>query len=316
MWNRVRLEVAVTMGCNFECAHCYGYGCPSYMNVKMSPDEVVSILDAYFRRGGGAGVKFTGGEPTLNMSALLAGIDYCTNHGIPSTLATNGWWGKEKTIYHVLQDVANVGVTGIFVTYDLYHAAFNKWENVKRILEYTSECNIPSAVINITRCASSEYKNEVERITNGDTEGLFSRGIAAIAVSNGRAQNVKHTWERLPLVCPFTAAWRQVLPFVSLLPENRICINCVHNEAHIFEYHGNWTDWVDARINERLQLQLKYQAFLTELDKQPHPFVDGCDVCTFIGGKYGQENKYREYGSLLQEVKGYASGIPASGVGI
>lgn len=281
-WNNVRLQICLTMGCNFNCAHCHSLCSPSRMKEKMTPDDVLKILSEYSARGGRIGIKFSGGEPTLNMPALMAGIAYCTIHGIPSTLATNAWWGKNKALEY-LAAFEGAGLTTLLTTFDTFHAAFHPWQDVKNILDYLPYSNVGMAPIFVTRELGEKYKSDILGIVGSkDYDYFINHAGIGFAVSNGRAQNIKKDWNKVELVCPFTTNWRQMMPFVSIMPGNKISLNCVHNKGHIFEYEGDWTIAVDRVLDVYMEKQRKYGLMLSELSKKENVFCDGCDVCSYI----------------------------------
>lgn len=279
-WQSIRLEIIITLGCNFSCEYCYNYGCPSRMHEKLSPDDVIRMLSDYKRAGGGMGVKFSGGEATLNMPALIAGIEYCRDNGIPSTLATNGWWGKERLIESYLQRFCDSGLTAIFVTRDKYHAKFGKWSDVKNVVDLSPEYGILSFILHNTR--SDKYKDELIEVTEGDLEAYEDRISINSIVSCGRAQSVKQDFEQYPLACPFITSYRQTYPFISLLPGNNLCLSCIHHAGHTYEYSGSFVAAVESMLDDFMTMQRRFYYYLTEMDKQSHPFVDGCDVCEAI----------------------------------
>ena len=81
------LALEITRRCNMSCAHCLRGGAQR----KDIDFNIISSLLSRVKEI--QSLVFTGGEPTLNVSAMRYTLDYCKSHGIKVSqvwLATNG----------------------------------------------------------------------------------------------------------------------------------------------------------------------------------------------------------------------------------
>jgi len=100
-----RCEILITKRCNFSCKYCRGIG------AELSPDEVKNIIHIT-KKDGLNNIRFSGGEPTLNLGTLVAGINAARRckHIAVSTNGSADW-----DIYKMLIDI---GVNDFSISLD------------------------------------------------------------------------------------------------------------------------------------------------------------------------------------------------------
>lgn len=124
------VAIEVTRRCNMHCAHCMrGEAENKDLSVKML-DEFLSQFDEI------GFITFTGGEPTLRLSAIRETLRYCREHGIQVYgfyLVTNGkritqaflntmiaWYA------YCLECGGDEEYCGVALSLDPYHAAIDR----------------------------------------------------------------------------------------------------------------------------------------------------------------------------------------------
>ena len=123
--------LALTMQCNFECAHCITESGP-HVRSALTDAEAEQLIDEI--PGSTANICFTGGEATLKIDMLLRGIRQARALGLIPTIVTNGYWARdEKHAATMLEKLAAAGLVGICVSLDRYHLEFAGPENALRI---------------------------------------------------------------------------------------------------------------------------------------------------------------------------------------
>jgi len=102
--NVVQLSFNLTNTCNLMCRYCYGaYGEPSKKNY-ISPETILGVLKRAIKQDTKeVRVVFVGGEPTLNMAAIRAAVEYLTEISMPSKyyISTNGVVPEEDLGYMI-----------------------------------------------------------------------------------------------------------------------------------------------------------------------------------------------------------------------
>jgi len=106
-----RFDLALTYGCNVECAHCYVER-PKGMT-SLAREEWKRVLDKIWAIGT-PHVCFTGGEPTLHPN-LVELVQYAQEVGLVTGLLTNGRALADKAL---LQRLADAGLDHIQITFE------------------------------------------------------------------------------------------------------------------------------------------------------------------------------------------------------
>ena len=105
------LYVLLTNRCNQRCRHCYMYA-GEYEFDELDPRQWKTILDA-FKRCGGDGITFTGGEVTV-YDGYVQIIRYAHELGLSVTVLTNGilWSQDAVNALHSCIDEVQVSIDG------------------------------------------------------------------------------------------------------------------------------------------------------------------------------------------------------------
>ena len=90
------IYIYLTNRCNEHCRHCYMYAGDEDFK-ELSPDQWINVLDD-FRKNGGTGVTFTGGEVTV-YKCFDKVIRHAHEVGLKVTVLSNGIQWKEDLIH-------------------------------------------------------------------------------------------------------------------------------------------------------------------------------------------------------------------------
>lgn len=287
-WTNSVLEIALTLGCNLKCAHCFTYGEPEKNEHSIGKDEVVEIIAPYIKRGG-TSVSFTGGECTLNMESLLSGIFFASGHGLKTGVATNGWWGKDHLDEYIAMFSA-VGLTLLCVTFDKFHAdAGAEWQNVKRILGRGVEYGIYTT---LSWCTAEIGVNaqvlEAVKLVGPDYPIILQKALRigyAVHIARGKRLKMGRTFEVSDWQCRELQGERAA---VGILPGGFLYYRCEsRNPRMIHPYRGDWTEKVEQLDRRHMYRELEAKGLhaFDRLKPDTRAYHDGCDMCHDLAGK-------------------------------
>ena len=118
-----------TYRCTAKCKSCRTLSSPSATE-RLSCDEVLLAIREAYSAGVGV-VVFTGGEATLELNSLIAGLRLATELGLPTRLVTNAWWAEDETTAKTfLSELQEAGLTEINYSTGDQHVRFVSLENV------------------------------------------------------------------------------------------------------------------------------------------------------------------------------------------
>lgn len=153
------LIIEVTRKCNFSCAHCMR-GNSEYIDIDLAYiKEILSQIDFICY------LTFTGGEPTLNLNAIRATLQYCKEFKIPvlnTCIVTNGTNASDEFLeiakewydYCSLFIKQPMNYGGTQISQDIFHAPIPK-ENIQKILTLPNsglkKNDYPNELINMGR---------------------------------------------------------------------------------------------------------------------------------------------------------------------
>lgn len=133
------LAFVTTYRCNFLCDHCSLSAGPNRREV-LSIHIMRQAIEQAYDLPSIRLVVFTGGEPTLCQDLLYEGIGLARKKGFFTRLVTNGWWAQTpERAREFLQNLQEVGLTEINISYDDFHSSYLK--------QYGGEQNIINAVM-------------------------------------------------------------------------------------------------------------------------------------------------------------------------
>ncbi|HWT30792.1 MAG TPA: radical SAM protein [Propylenella sp.] len=125
IWDRYepseRICINLLLRCNLRCGHC-NVGSHPERREALEPEEVELILAAA-ARAGKRHVTFSGGEPMLDRSALLAALGAANRLGLASDLETNAFWARSPVAARdELRVLADSGLQGLVLSADAFHS--------------------------------------------------------------------------------------------------------------------------------------------------------------------------------------------------
>ena len=149
------LAIMLTRRCNMACAHCSVESGPK---AGTNGPPLAELLDAV-RAAAAAGVPYvnvTGGEPMLRERAALEVLRECRRLGVATRVTTNGFWGRTpERARRTLSAMLDAGMSGLTVSYDRFHAAFQGPAPVVHIAQAAVALGV-SVEVNVTRLADDE----------------------------------------------------------------------------------------------------------------------------------------------------------------
>lgn len=141
--------VMVSRRCNMSCGHC---SVESHPKIKTQPteDELHALVDRLLKSGVKR-IQFTGGEPMLRQELLLELMTKARDHRVPSSMVSNGFWGKKRDkVGELLEQLRSAGLRRLALSYDRYHAEFQGPQPLLNILDAAQEIGW-GVHINVTR---------------------------------------------------------------------------------------------------------------------------------------------------------------------
>ena len=130
----VDLGILLSYRCQCACDHCL-YNCGPSWEDWMQPQELSACLQYVSRWTHPFQVHFTGGEPFLNFSLLLYGVELAARLGIPSYVETNAGWCLDETLtMQRFEQLRTAGLGGVQISCSPFHAAHIPLERTQRAL--------------------------------------------------------------------------------------------------------------------------------------------------------------------------------------
>src|SRR5688572_28671267 len=145
----------ITRRCNMECAHCSVESGPKAgAEGPPLPDLLEAVRSA--AAAGVDAVNVTGGEPMLREREVLEVLRECRRLGVATRMTTNGFWGRTPArARRTLAALIEAGISGMTVSYDRFHAAFQGPEPVVNIAHAATASDF-ALDVNVTRLANDE----------------------------------------------------------------------------------------------------------------------------------------------------------------
>lgn len=137
--------VIFTQGCNARCLYCHNADTQTTKGGRsITADEIITLLKkerAYF--SGGGGVTFSGGEPTLQVDALIPICRQIKEAGFNIALDTNGTMATKSV--KELYDLCDLILLDVKQIDDTWHRKITGVSNkgVLRMVKYREESGKP-----------------------------------------------------------------------------------------------------------------------------------------------------------------------------
>jgi hypothetical protein len=160
----------LTYKCVYECDHCFLYCGPNAEGVftleqvraaLIQMKEIKSIKTAYFE----------GGEPFLYYPLLVESLRMSKNLGFEIGVVTNAYWATSKEDALIwLRPLAQIGVSDLSVSNDIFHAGEGENLSARYALEAARELGIPcdSICIEAPKVIRDDKKWLGEPVVGGD----------------------------------------------------------------------------------------------------------------------------------------------------
>ena len=231
-----RIEFSVTNRCNSYCKHCFveekeRRSGPAAIDRCLAVEVVRKVVEAYHPTS----LMASGGEPLLYPDVACAIHAMATACGIPDrTIITNaGTPRSEAKAGDLAFRLAESGVTGIWISVDVFHQEHIPLEVVERNVRAYIDAGIPQLAWNPCWVISADDDNPCDRRTRAVLEALAHLPVDAdkggnILQPNGNAQKWLRSY--LPPKVPMPTGSCEDVPHGSRLDE----IGCIGIEP------GGW----------------------------------------------------------------------------
>lgn len=155
------LSLMPTYRCNASCKSCGTLSSP-HVKTRLSEEQVTSVIDEAHDAGIDL-VVFTGGEATLELGMLFAGLERAHAKGMQSRLVTNAHWASSEADTHqFLQQLRDAGLDEINFSTGDQHVRFVAVENVLRAVRGALHVGFTPAVMVETTAASKVTRAVLE----------------------------------------------------------------------------------------------------------------------------------------------------------
>jgi MoaA/NifB/PqqE/SkfB family radical SAM enzyme len=135
------LGILLTNHCNAECSFCCKSSSPRDKRGLEMEENIELINQA--KRNGFEQIGFSGGEVMLNFNRLLTLAVECKKLNLSFTIATNGFWAKNKESGRLkLRELKKYGLTLIQASYDESHSEFISKNDFQNLLEIAIDENV------------------------------------------------------------------------------------------------------------------------------------------------------------------------------
>ena len=135
----------MTDKCNAACDMCC-FSC-SPAGKQLLDKETVKDYIRQAKEMGIKNVAFSGGEAIMHYNELKECMSYAKSLDMPSTLVSNGFWGKDyKKGYEMLSGLKEAGLYACSLSVDKFHQEFVSYEAVRNAIKIASSLGVMSTV--------------------------------------------------------------------------------------------------------------------------------------------------------------------------
>lgn len=201
--------LALTMQCNFECAHCITESTPE-LRERISLEGALALIDVISRES--KNICFTGGESFLRKHDLFECITAAKNKGLTVSVVSNGYWAKnEQTTIKNLNMLAAAGASGICISLDRFHLDFVDSKNALRIAQLSKDAGLNHL---IRVCATQNDSFADSMIDSHKQDGINFQRVRVLRMGRAKFLPVESfaTTSELPEGCCTTVRSPIVLP--------------------------------------------------------------------------------------------------------
>lgn len=134
-------RAVVTYNCNIMCS-CCNYRCGPYKKGFMSVKHFEEQIKCYYNEGYGDYIIIEGGEPLLQSGIVFKYLKSIRNLESRKYIVTNGYWGNLEAYIYILEDIKNMGLSGVILEYDYFHSRFIDFRTIQNAIEKLLQWNL------------------------------------------------------------------------------------------------------------------------------------------------------------------------------
>jgi len=188
------MHLLLTYQCTQECDHCFVWSSPKYLET-MTLKHVHELLKEAKKLRTVTWVAFEGGEPFLYYPILVKGIREARNLGFKVEVLSNAYWATcLEDALEWLRPLAELGVSDLGLSSDVYHGEDIEAERVKKGVEAAQKLGIMKVGI----MATAKMPEKLVGLP-GSAGELMYRGRAAKKLLEGAPSK---PWTELK-ECPY-----------------------------------------------------------------------------------------------------------------
>lgn len=131
----------VTYKCNIMCS-CCTYRCGPHRKGIMDVKDFERYIKDYYDEGYSDYIIIEGGEPLLQSGIIFKYLKSIRNINSRKYIVTNGYWGNLEAYIYILEDIKNMGLSGIILEYDYFHSIFIDFKTIKNAIEKSLQWNL------------------------------------------------------------------------------------------------------------------------------------------------------------------------------
>jgi len=184
--------IALTLRCNFQCAHCITESGPENRQT-IDKSQALALIDRIACES--ENICFTGGESFLRRNDLFVCIARARELGLNVSAVTNGFWAKnDEQTRETLHRLAECGLSGICISLDRFHLPFVEPSNALRIARLCQEYGL-NHLIRVCATVDDEFAEEL--INPGRYPGVNFQRVRVLKM--GRAVHLPaHSFKSSP----------------------------------------------------------------------------------------------------------------------
>jgi MoaA/NifB/PqqE/SkfB family radical SAM enzyme len=163
----LKLVLIYTLKCNASCNSCC-FECDPTITEKMALNDALGLIDDAVSSTEINKVSISGGEALLFEAEVLEILKHCSDYGLETALATNGFWGTTfEVALAKLQLFKSIGLNSLILSSDEFHRNFVPYEFIDNILSANENVGI-AITINDVRIKSSLKHPLLEKYNTSD----------------------------------------------------------------------------------------------------------------------------------------------------
>ena len=175
-----QIHFLLTLGCNYQCDHCFLYCGPSASGT-FTLAQIREILDDAGKVPSIDFVYFEGGEPFLYYGVMLEAIRMARSRGLDVGIVTNGYWATSVEDAEAwMRPLAELGIADFAMSDDTYHYGDDPNTPPKVALKAAANLGMEAGTMCVQRPAGDGTGGPKYRGRAADllTEGLPRRPCA------------------------------------------------------------------------------------------------------------------------------------------